>query len=398
VDPRLSSAIASPAIRDAACELVRLAHVALGDLRKLDDSLYSRFVASREQQQQPAEVAEGLRTVWDETFGSLDHLLAYTAKLTASQKAKAEAPPPTDELDFGFEPAEEKSFELELGDIGELVDGLDPQQDESARWARALEIISGIEYGLDSQYRDAMERLEVALAAGEVTSVLGLLDETTSSTNEAIHALVSAVFTAFVSDADTANVVPEYLTTLKRALKVRHGIAQLSATLHPHNDVLQGTDTARHTDALTAIREELHDFVSSDIWRAMRAADRWELAQFDQQLQEKPLSAARLTAEGLVKYLESLGAINQREVLVQHDERVLEELREVITNARALNDLSPSTTHELLIKACQTSLELRGRRPTLDPLLDQNAQLGASTPAQNEALIKRLEDVIAAAG
>ncbi len=375
--------------------------MALADLRKLDDSLYSRFVASREHKQQPAEVTEGLRTVWDETFGSLDHLLAYCAKLTASQKAKAEAAPPPDELDFGeLEPVEEeKAFELELGDISGLVAAFDdPEQDESARWAQALDSISGIEYGLETQYRDAMERLDVALAAGEVTSVLGLLDETTSSTNEAIHALVSVVYTAFVSNADTGTVVPEYLTTLKRALKVRRGIAQLSATLHPHNDVLQGNESPRHTDALTAIREELHDFVTSDIWRAMRAADRWELAQFDQQLHDQPLAVARLTAEGLVKYLESLGAINQREVLVQHDERVLEELREVVTNARALNDLSPSTTHELLLKACQSSLELRGRRPTLDPLLDQNAQLDASTPSQNEALIKRLEAVIAAAG
>jgi hypothetical protein len=201
-----------------------------------------------------------------------------------------------------------------------------------------------------------------------------------------------------VSGADPETVVPEYLTTLKRALKVRRGIADLAVALQPHNDVLLSPNPFGHTEALVALREVLHEFVSSDVWRAMRAADRWEMAQFDQQLAEQPLAAARLTADGLVKYLESLGAINQREVLVQHDQRVIDDLREAITNARALIDLSPTTTHELLLKACQTSLALRGRRAALDPLLDQNAQLGMTSPSQNEALIKRLEDVVAAAG
>ncbi len=405
MDDRLPRAIATPAIRNEACELVGLSLSALSDLRKLDDSLYGRFVTSRATKQQPAQIAEGLRAVWADTFTTLEHLLEYSRKLTASRQPAAETPPPAvDDLDFGdFEPVEEKSFDLEASDIGELVAGLDEttaRKNETERWTSALEQIAAIQYGLDSQYRDAMERLGVALEAGELTSVLGLLDDTTSSSNEAIHALVSAVYAAFVPDADRATVVPEYLTTLKRALKVRRGIAQLAATLQPHNDVLQGSDQHRHAGALAAIRDAVHAYVTSDVWRTMRAADRWELEQFDQQLREQPIAAARLTAEGLVKYLESLGAINQREVLLQHDQRILDDLREAITNARALIDLSPTTTHDLLIKACQTSLELRGRRPALEPLLDQNAQLaaGTSSPSQNEALIKRLEDVIAAAG
>ena len=405
MDDRLARAIATPAIRNEATELVGLGLSALSDLRKLDDSLYGRFVTSRALKQRPEQIAEGLRTVWTETFTTLEHLLAYTQALTATRQPKAAAPPPAiDDLDFGdFEPKEEESFDLEASDIGELVEAIDgaaASRNENERWTAVLGRISGIEYGLESQYRDARERLDVALAAGEVTSVLGLLDDMTSSANEAIHALVSTVYAAFVPDADRSAVVPEYLTTLKRALKVRRGIAQLAAALQPHNDILQGSQGARQADALEAVRMTVHAYVTSDVWRAMRAADRWELEQFDQQLRDEPLAAARLTSEGLVKYLESLGAINQREVLLLHDQRVLEDLRETVTNARALMDLSPTTTHELLIKACQTSLELRGRRPALDPLLDQNAQLatGTSSPAQNEALIKRLEDVIAAAG
>ncbi len=404
VDPRLLRAITSPAIRTDASELVRLGLFALADLRKLDDTLYGRFVASRQGAQKPDEVSASLRTVWSDTFHALEHLLAHCRQLTKNQRAPSQPAAGADDFDFGdFAPAEEPSFDLEAGDIGELVEGLDDQpqrESEQKRWARALEKISGIQYGLSSQYRDANERLEIAMSAGQVGTVLGLLDDMTSSANEGIHALVSSVYEAFDPEIDRTQVVPEYLTTLARALRVRRGIAQLAAALAPHNAALQSEDSIGHDTALSAIRDLVATFVASDVWRAMRAADRWELAQFDQQLREQKLAVARLTAEGLTKYLESLGAINQREVLVRHDQKILDDLRETIGSARELMDLSPTTTHELLLKACRSSLELRGRNPMLDELLDQNAKISAETssPSQNPALVKRLEDVVATAG
>jgi hypothetical protein len=242
--------------------------------------------------------------------------------------------------------------------------------------------------------------MDAALQVGQIGTVLSLLDDTTSSANEGIHALVAAVYSAFVPDADPESLVPQYLTTLKRALKVRAGIAGLAATLNPLNDILQGTDVERQAEAFGAVREALHAFVSSEVWRAMRAADRWELVQFDHQLLEAAPRGARLICEGLVKYLESLGSINQREVLVQHDQRVLSELRETTTNARELMHLSPKSTHQLLVKACQASLSLRGRRQGLDPLLDQLSQLAVETsaPSENEPLLQWVEAILAAAG
>jgi len=406
VDERLVAAITSPAIRTDATELVRLALFALADLRKLDDTLYGRFVASRTSTQAPDEVAAGLRTVWADTFHALEHLLAHVRSLTKNARAPSAPATGGDDFDFGdFAPAaeEEPSFDLEVGDIGSLVEGLDDQpklESETKRWQEALEKLGGIQYGLSSQYRDSTERLEVAMQAGQLGTVLGLLDDTTSAANEGIHALVAAVYEAFLPEVDRAGIVPEYLTTLARALRVRRGIAQLAAALAPHNESLQSEDSIGHEIALEVIRDLVTSFVSSDVWRAMRAADRWELAQFDEQLREQPIKQARLTAEGLAKYLESLGAINQREVLVRHDQKIIDDLRETVTSARELMELSPTTTHEILLKACRTSLELRGRNPMLDALLDQNAKINADTssPTQNSALVKRLEDVVATAG
>jgi len=170
VDQKLLAAIASPAIRTDATELVRLALFALADLRKLDDTLYGRFVASRQTKQAPEELAASLRVVWSDTFQSLEYLLAHCRTLTKNQRAPSQPAAGADDFDFGdFGAVEEESFDLEAGDIGELVAGLDDTEapkSEAKRWTGALEKIAGIEDGLSSQYRDANDRLEVNTLGG----------------------------------------------------------------------------------------------------------------------------------------------------------------------------------------------------------------------------------------
>lgn len=402
MDPRLR-AIGTPSIRTEAVELVRLALAALDELKKIDESLYGLFVASRNAPADPEMAAAKLRLIWDGAFRPLTALIEYCLRIDDEAEMTVTGEDEAD-LDFGdFEAQEEKSFELDIGDIGNLVAGLDgggTARPESETWSEVKKQVAAIEYGLKSQLEDGTQRREVALAAGQTGHVLGLLDDTTSSVSEGIHALVSAVYAAFVPDAESSTLVPEYLTTLKRALLVRRGIAELAAKLGPLNDALQGTDLGRHADALEGVKAVLKSYVTGDVCRAMRAADRWELVQFDQRLAEEAPGLARMTSEGLVKYLESLGAINQREVLVQHDHRVLGEVREALTNARALMEISPRTAHEMLVKACRSALALRGRQSATDAMLVKLAtiDLAASSPSQSPALLERLEQLLAASG
>jgi hypothetical protein len=402
VDPRLK-AISTPSIQKEAGELVRLALAALDELRQIDESLYGLFVAARNQPADPAQASAKLRLLWDGAFRPLGALLAYCRRLAGQQAATSEEAPA--DFDFGdFAEAEEKSFDLDLGDIGDLLGGLGGDsggtRPESERWGEVKEKLAGIEYGLKTQLEDATQRRDVALGAGQTGQVLALLDDTTSSAAEGIHALVTAVYAAFVPDADPAGLVPEYLTSLKRALMVRRGIAELAQKLGPLNDALQSTDVGRHGASLEGVKAGLHAFVGSDVCRAMRAADRWELVQFDQQIAEEPMIAARMTSEGLAKYLDSLGAVNQREVLVKHDQKVVGEIRESITNARELMEISPRTAHEMLVKACKSALALKGRHPASDPLVAKLATLDfdATSPSQSPALLERLEQLLAASG
>ena len=79
---------------------------------------------------------------------------------------------------------------------------------------------------------------------------------------------------------------------------------------------------------------------------------------------------------------------------------MLGEVREASTNARELMEISPRTAHEMLVKACRSSLALRGRHPATDGMLVKLAtiDLAASSPSQSPALLERLEQLLETAG
>lgn len=413
MDPRLQTAIATPKIQGHAGELVRLALRALDDLKQLDEGLYERFVATRKAPNDPAAAATGLRKLWAQTFRGLLELLEFCRSLEGDAKKRE----PDAEPSFDFGDLEEASLEdggatglgaetfgegdLDLGssDIGDLLSGIDEHQDvgDAEKWSKVLEKVGSIEYGLRSQHTEACARLEVALEAGEINQVLGLLDDTQSSSSEGVHALVAAVYEAFVPDVNPASVVPGYLTSLGRALLVRRGLAELSTTLTPFNNRLQADNTRLHHHALRTIREVMQQFVSSVVCRAMRAADRWQMVEFEQDLQNQPVAAARMTSEGLAKYLDSLGSINQREVLLLHDQRTVEEMRDALATARGLVDISPRTANEMLERAYQAAQRLRGRNPITDRLVIQLEKYAptSSNPTETTKFLERLEAVLA---
>lgn len=408
LDPRLQKAIGTPRIQSHVGELIQLALRALDDLKRLDESLYQQFVASRDAPDATTQAAANLRRLWDDTFRGLLALMSFCRTFdTDRDAATTSSAPDAESFDFGdFEagaaPAAEPELALGAGDIGDLLEGIDEHVNEgdAERWSKVLEKVLSIEYGLRSQYTDMRARMAVALEGGQVSQVLGILDDMQSSASEGVHALVTGVYEAFVPDANPATIVPGYLTALGRALLVRRGLAELAATVGQHNDALQDRDTSRHEQALALLRDTLKAFVSSVVCRAMRAADRWQMVEFERELASQPLAAARLTSEGLAKYLDSLGSINQREVLVLHDQRTLEQMREALSNARQLLDLSPRTANDMLDQAYQAAQRLRGRHPATDHLVIQLERYAptSSNPADRVTFLERLEALLAAAG
>ncbi|MGE3455636.1 MAG: hypothetical protein AB7O24_11030, partial [Kofleriaceae bacterium] len=319
MDSRLQAAISNPHIQGQAGELIRLALKALEDLKSLDESLYERFVKSRNKAEDPEANTRELGDLWDATFGGLLQMLAFCRSLEGFEDAVKPVSNEPVELDLGESGPPAGGLggggDDGLGDFGDFLDGIEQtiEEGDAERWAKVMEKVSSIEYGLRTQYQTGESRLTIALGKGETNQVLGLFDDTQSSACEGVHALVAAIYEGFVSEVSSQTVVPGYLTSLGRALLVRRGLAELTAALEPHNAILQQGKTP-DPDALEAIRAAVHTFVSSIVCRAMRAADRWQMVEFDRELTEQSPTEARMTCEGLVKYLESLNSVNQREV------------------------------------------------------------------------------------
>ena len=78
------------------------------------------------------------------------------------------------------------------------------------------------------------------------------------------------------------------------------------------------------------------------------------------------IAAARLTSEGLSKYLESLSSINRREVLVLHDRRAAADLREAKAAAEQLAMIEPRLALESTQTALESAMALYGHSAGLD--------------------------------
>lgn len=411
-DPRLLQAIRDSNIRVAASGLVQHSLEALGDLHRLDESLYERFMEGGGRVDDDAAPEVLLRRLSTVTFRGLRGLLALCTRVKPKDPQSQRAPESSDnEIDFDFGSADDSAFgdspsgahaaaqtlNLDDMDIGDLLEGIDEheQRGEAERWAELLSQISSIDYGLRSQLKDLDDRMENALTSRQVAQALEALDDTRSSTSEGIFALLSAVYVAFLPDVDPSGVAPGHLTSLQRALLVRRGLTDLVRVIGPRNDTLQSQSASpsKREKAQQAIREAMTTFVQGEVFRAMRPADRWELTKFERALREQTGPAAQLTAEGLAKYLESLGSINRREVLIQHDQRAMEELREGLSAARPLLEINTQVAADLVRKALAAALSLYGRNHANDELIValRDAAPALETASEIEGTLDTLE-------
>lgn len=403
-DPRLLQAIRDSNIRVAASGLVQHALEALGDLQRLDESLYERFMEGGGRVDDDAAPDVLLRRLSTITFRGLRGLLALCTRVRPKD-AKVEAPDSANEVDFDFgdspsgQHAAVETLALDDMDIGDLLEGIDEHEvrGEADRWTELLEQISSIDYGLRSQLRELDERMEHALTSRQVAQALEALDDTRSSTSEGIFALLSSVYAAFLPEVDATSVAPGHLTSLQRALLVRRGLTDLNRAVSPRNDALQSDRSSpeKKAQALAALREAMTAFVKGEVFRAMRPADRWELTKFERSLREE--KSVSLISEGLAKYLESLGSINRREVLIQHDEKQMEELRESLSAARPLLEINTRVAADLVRRALAASLSMYGRNPSNDDLIValRDASPALENASEIEGTLDTLELLIA---
>lgn len=393
----LMEAIPDPIGQKAASDLIHFALGALADFTRLDDSIFEHGFEGLTKTEDPLEEAlidASLQEVFSSAFHGtrkVNQLLStgWFAEEEETEKAADSIAPESIQFDilpsskpasefpgFGPSPARRAPLsslsEFDIDEAFARVSVSMGAPDTTAKLAEFRKQASSLGFVLERETGSAEQRIQAALRVNEWERVLRELDRAREEISEGLFALVTFTFQHFLGDVgsiDRAVLLPGYKTALDQSLLIRRGLSDLRKVVSAENDwVIQDKDVDfdSRKEALARLIEELDAFVREDVFRAMRSADRLELQRFLQKARSSDFEEARLSCEGLSRYLESLSQINQREVLIEHDQRVLREIGYLLEAARSVVEVSRSHALTLLRDALTQADALKGRLSALD--------------------------------
>lgn len=422
---QLRTIVPDPARRALVCDVLRLSIVAIEQLSVLDETIYESLV---EEQRQPTrlgpERSELMRAAFCHvhrlTFAPVRELCAYlvakrllgnldkvlrptldSIDVDSSFDALFESPRKTSPVGCeasvrreqgttetsltlslpsaaATETAKQSETEPVLEELDRVFDAIaGPERDLMKAYSEFVEQIGIVGQQLVRQAERYDRRVGEAIDGGRFELALREIDLSRQSLSEGLFVLVCGLFKAFGMTVERRQIVPAYQDAVEQSVMLRTGLAQLEEVVASENDwVIQDPTMSRQDviDGLGRVANELHAFLSGPLKAVLRAPDRLELERFLETLRAAAMPEATLACEGLLKYLESLRIISQREVLVQHDAQVMDEIRECLEAARSLLGLSPTTAVQVLGQGLARGKSLRGRNAAFDEFIDRWAQ------------------------
>tara|TARA_R110002096_G_scaffold436021_1_gene665208 strand:+ start:78739 stop:80166 length:1428 start_codon:yes stop_codon:yes gene_type:complete len=439
---QLLAAISDPRIRDEAATLIKLSTEAVDDLSQLDERIYRQHdedAGKLSDRETAAPVLKALATDILQGVRTLEAHLQEHSKQPADNHAVSEYDAEM-EFNFDFETGVEASPEstVEEEDFGEGFgddfgdfDGFDdfgesaskaPVKEPSIadldfdgafdmlgapepvktcleRWRSLLGELESFAYALGSQIRDFDERFAGAIEDGRFEQALRELNDVGRSVTDGVFALMTAIYEAYLDDVDRDGVLPGHESTLARALSVRRGLTDLRLVVQSANAVLQsgvGGD-APQDQAFAEIVAELDRFIGGDVFGVMRPADRLEIKNFSKEVSSKTRSEARFDCEGLDKYLDSLAAVSQRDVLIKHDGDQKHDILELLEAVKPLLEISPHGALDMIAESFAKAEALYGVREGLDRVLGEWEAMSSdakANPTEAAAMSQKLDGMI----
>ncbi len=385
--------ISDPVQRAEVSDLLQMAIIAIEQFSVLDQTIYKYFADEGVSLSDTDEVKAGVTEVTftevhAKTFRAVRRLCAFLrAKRLMGESERPSVFEP-DDFDFGedFDLAFDdtkmrdrpKLDDLSIDDleIDKAFEALaeDDAPDSTTMYQTFQSQVSSLARLLVQEAETFDQRIDKAIRNHQFELALRDLDGSRQSLGEGLFAIVASVFDVFGVHLERSDIVPSYKNALDQALALRQGLAELSQVVASENDWVIKDESMAEEDvreAIGRVGDVLEGFARGDLCRAMRAPDRLELESFLRKIRHEPIPAAALACEGLTKYLESLSIINQREVLVEHDKQVMDEIRQSLEAARSLLLVSPEASCQMVRESLQQADRLRGRNGRLDEQLDQ---------------------------
>ena len=369
------SAIADRRIRRKVQKLLQLGEEAVRALGELDAALYVREGGEAQMQ-----------IVSDAVLSHLRRLLEYLRVAAAeAQETPPENAPPA-------EPAVEKPRRnlpsvrtIARGAALGIVAARNKSDDE--KWRALTAEMDTLHYGLSSELREYDRRFADALSNNRTEQALTDLNDATTGLMDGVFAVMTTAYECFLGHAEPERMIPGHRDTLGKALAVRRAVAELRRTVRELNRPIQdrAADAAVAQTSYRLVVELLDGFIASKEFFYLRSDTRKEFDRVRAVLASGTPAGNRNDMEGFDKYLDSLGVISQRGVLVKHDSDIKAKVAKELEPALAYANVMPLLVRDVILEAFAKAERLLGLSDQIDELverwqkLDEAARADAAT-------------------
>ncbi len=317
---------------------------------------------------------------------SINRLLAH---LGESYVPPAEPTTTSDDFDL--------TFDLVDGPIGDSA-GLSKEQPAHKQLsveeqvADAAHAFGGMLRGHVLKFAD---RLEAALRQHDTWPLLAEIDDYKRKLTKALQGLLFGVLGVFSRDARRDEILPEYKSGVAEAVALRSTLADMTLAITRFNSAIAQATQEAAVPLVVAVSDRLQRFATRPEFSTLRADDKKAFIDFASSLHRLrrtkggiPMTQLKFAVEGFSKFLEAMGAINHREVLVIHDRQRLEQALELVSSAQAIAGSDPDGARAQLDGVVELLAAVHGRNQELD---DQR-RLHRIDPPLPEDMGERLDE------
>ena len=323
-----------------------------------------------------------------EALRSINQLVDYMVK-TFPVPESSEAPVEDDDFDFEFDLADDDSKKDEQNVLNENTENERPPRERVAEATYA--------YGsmVRNRVLNFASRLRMALQDEDSWPLLAELDDNQHRLSKSIQGVFFGVISVFADGVRREELYPEYRSAVADAISLRSAIAELSFHIARFNTALAQADKDTCIPLIVGVADRLTRFAGRPEYRTMRAEDKKSVIDFRRELHNlrhagESLSVAilRRSVEGFSKFLESMQAINHREVLVLHDRQRLEEAMVLLAQINNVITEDMDVARDTLEQLVAVLSAVHGRNPDLDEML--RGYYSSHQTLQHETLAEQL--------
>jgi hypothetical protein len=359
------SAIADRRIRRKVQKLLQLGEEAVRALGELDAALYVREGGEAQIQIVSDAVLSHLRRL-------LEYLRVAAAETPDPPETPAPAEPDVERPSSGNRPSVRT---IALGATLGISAARNKTDEE--KWRVLTGEMDTLHYGLSSELREYDRRFADALSNDRKEQALTDLNDATTALMDGVFAAMTTVYECFLGYAEPERMIPGHRHTLGKALAVRRAIAELRRTVRELNRPIQNraTDPEVAQTSYRFIVELVDGFMTSKEFLYLRSDTRKEFDRVREVLASGTPAQNRNDCEGFDKYLDSLGVISQRGVLIKHDTDIREKVTAELERALAYANVMPLLVCDVIVEAFTKAERLLGLSDQIDELIERWQEL-----------------------